>query len=159
MTRGRAKGKKSAPRPGMNPVAETRDHYRYFLAIPTRWIDNDMFGHVNNVAYYRFFETVIVRFTMDEAGLDIRTCDLVPYAVESMCRYLKPMSYPDTIEAGLRVARLGSTSVTYELGLFVEGSREPAATGHIVQVFVGRKSERPEPIPPSIRAVFARFHI
>ena len=138
---------------------ERREDYRYFMTIPTRWMDNDMLGHVNNVTYYRFFEAVVVRFSMEEGGLDWHNDPAIPYAVESMCRYWRPVSYPETVDAGLRVSRMGASSVTYEIGLFTAGAPEPAATGHFVHVFIDRTTERPRPIPPAMRAVFEKFRV
>ncbi|MBM3565849.1 MAG: acyl-CoA thioesterase, partial [Alphaproteobacteria bacterium] len=120
---------------------ERRAHYRYFMSIPTRWMDNDMLGHVNNVTYYRFFEAIVVRFSMDVGRLDWHGDPVIPYAVESMCRYWRPVSYPETVEAGLRVGRMGNSSITYEIALFTEGADEPAATGHFVHVFIDRRTE------------------
>ena len=136
---------------------DRRENYRYIMSIPTRWMDNDMLGHVNNVTYYRFFEAVVVRFSMEEGGLDWHKDPVIPYAVESMCRYWRPVSYPETVDARLRIGRIGTSSVTYEIGLFTDGAAEPAATGHFVHVFIGRTSERPQPIPPAMRAVFEKF--
>ena len=136
---------------------ERREAYRYAMSIPTRWMDNDMLDHVNNVTYYRFFEAVVVRFLMEEGGLDWHNDPIIPYAVESMCRYWRPVSYPETVDAHLRIGRIGTSSVTYEIGLFTDGAAEPAATGHFMHVFIGRTSERPQPIPPAMRVVFEKF--
>jgi acyl-CoA thioester hydrolase len=135
---------------------ETRDDYPYRLAIPTRWIDNDMLGHVNNVVFYRYFETIIVKFLID-CGLDWKKDRVVGFTVESLCRYWRPLSYPETIDAGLKVGRLGRTSCRYEIGLFGENSPAPAATGYFVHVFVDRDSEKPEPVPAKLRRALERY--
>ena len=130
-----------------------RSGYRHFLAIPTRWLDNDSYGHVNNVAYYSYFDTVVNEHLIRAGGLDIGNDPIVGYVVETSCRFRKPLTFPETIDAGLRVTRLGATSVTYEIGIFRQGDDEPAATGRFVHVWVDRATQRPAPIPPRIRAV------
>ena len=131
---------------------ETRDRYRYFLAIPTRWMDNDSYGHVNNVTYYSYFDTAVNEHLIRCGGLDIAGDPAIGYAVETSCRFAKPLSFPEAIDVGLRVVRLGTTSVTYEIGIFRRGDDEPAAAGRFVHVWVDRASERPVPIPARIRA-------
>lgn len=136
---------------------ETRDRYRHFLGVQTRWSDNDIYGHVNNVTYYSYFDTVVNCFLIAEGGLDIRDGKVVGVAVETMCRFRKPIAYPEAIEAGLRVGKLGNSSVRYEIGIFREGEDEAAASGHFVHVFVDRDSNAPVPIPASIRAALERL--
>jgi acyl-CoA thioester hydrolase len=132
--------------------AGLRAGYPYFLAIPTRWIDNDVYGHVNNVTYYSYFDTVVNEHLIRVGELDIARDPIVGYVVETLCRYRKPLTFPEALDAGLRVVKLGTTSVTYEIGLFREGDDEPAATGHFVHVWVDRNTQRPASIPPRIRA-------
>lgn len=134
-----------------------RDDYPYRLAIPTRWMDNDMLGHVNNVVFYRYFEAVVVDFLTKEAKLDWLNDPHTCYSLESMCRFWKPLSYPETVEARLRIGHIGTSSVRYEVALFSEGKPGPAATGHFVHAFVDRKTERPTPIPAPIKQVFENF--
>ena len=129
-----------------------RPGYRHFLLIPTRWMDNDSYGHVNNVTYYSYFDTVVNEHLIRFGGLDVGNDPVVGYVVETRCRYRKPLTFPETVDAGLRVARLGATSVTYEIGIFRQGDDEPAATGHFVHVWVDRATQRPAPIPRRIRA-------
>ncbi len=129
-----------------------RPDYRHFLAIPTRWMDNDVYGHVNNVVYYSYFDTVINRFLIERGGLDIHESAIVGVAAESGCRFRESFAYPETIDAGLRVGYLGNSSVRYEIGLFREGKDEAAAEGHFVHVFVERGVQKPVPIPAAIRA-------
>ena len=136
---------------------ERRGDYRHFLVITTRWMDNDLYGHVNNVVYYSFFDTVINQYLIRAGGLDIHDGPVIGLAVESTCRFHRPLAYPDPVDAGLRVGKLGRTSVRYESGLFAARADEPAATGHCVHVFVERQSRRPTPIPEPIRAALARL--
>ena len=134
-----------------------RADFPHFLAIPTRWMDNDVYGHVNNVVYYSYFDTVINEYLIREGGLDIHDGGVVGYCVESHCRYLAPLAFPETIAAGMRVAHLGKSSVRYEIALFREGEDAPAATGWFVHVFVARPDDRPTAIPPGIRACLERL--
>ena len=136
---------------------ETRDRYRHFLGIQTRWSDNDIYGHVNNVTYYSYFDTVVNCFLIAEGGLDIRDGKVIGVAVETMCRFNKPIVYPEAIEAGLRVGKLGNSSVRYEIGIFREGEHEAAASGHFVHVFVDRNTNAPVPIPAPIRRALERI--
>ena len=138
-------------------MTETRDGYPHFLAIPTRWSDNDLYGHVNNVTYYSYFDTVVNRFLIDEGGHDIWKGPVIGVAVETMCQFKQPLAYPETVEAGLRVGRLGNASVRYEIGIFRQGAAEAAAFGHFVHVFVGRRDNKPVSIPTKIRKALARI--
>jgi len=132
--------------------ARERSRYRYFLAIPTRWMDNDSYGHVNNVTYYSYFDTAVNEHLIRAGGLDIRDGSEIGIVVETMCRFHRSLSFPDTVEAGLVVTKLGRTSVRYEIGLFRLGDEAAAAAGHFVHVWIDRKSQQPVPIPPGIRA-------
>lgn len=132
-----------------------REQYAQWRALPTRWADNDVYGHVNNAAYYGFFDTAVNSFLIEEAGLDIHAGAVIGLVVETGCAYFAPLAYPETVEAGLRVARLGNSSVSYEIGLFAEGAAEPAAQGYFVHVYVDRETRRPVPIPKSMRTVLA----
>lgn len=135
--------------------APLRHDYRHFITIPTRWMDNDTYGHVNNVTYYSYFDTAVNAHLIDSGGLEIRTSPEIGLVVETMCRFHKPLSFPDVLEAGLRVANLGKSSVRYEIGLFLQGDDEAAATGHFVHVWVDRVSRRPVSVPPAIRSALA----
>ena len=143
----------------MPTLLETRAGYRHFLAIPTRWMDNDAYGHVNNVVYYSYFDTVINEYLIREGGLDIRDGSVAGYCVESNCRYHRPLSFPEAIDAGLRVAQLGNSSVRYEIGLFRKDEDKPAAQGHFVHVFVDRTKDKPTAIPQAIRACLEKLRI
>jgi acyl-CoA thioester hydrolase len=132
-----------------------RAEYPHFQPITTRWKDNDVYGHVNNVEYFSFFDTVINAFLIRDGGLDIHAGAIIGVCAESHCRFLRSLAFPDTVDAGLRVAHLGRTSVRYEIGLFASGEEEPAAEGWFVHVFVGRERRRPEAIPERLRAALA----
>ena len=135
-----------------------RDQYRHWLTQPTRWADNDIYGHVNNAAYYGFFDTVVNCFLIEQAGLDIHSGSVIGLVVETGCNYFAPLAYPQAIESGLRVARIGSSSVQYELGLFAEGHSEPAAQGRFVHVYVDRDSRRPVQLPDKMRTALETIH-
>jgi acyl-CoA thioester hydrolase len=135
----------------------SRSGYPHTLSIPTRWQDNDVYGHVNNVEYYAFFDTVINRWLITEGGLDIHSGEVIGLCAESHCRFDAPIAFPDTVDAGLRVSRLSRRSVTYEIGLFREGTDEPLAEGWFVHVFVDRETRRPHEIPPAVREALERL--
>lgn len=137
--------------------AGRRAHYPHVTAVPTRWHDNDLYGHVNNTIYYAYFDTVINEYLIHAGGLDIFTGPVIGVAVESMCRFHRSFRFPEVIEAGLRVGRLGRSSVRYEIALFPEGGDEASATGYFVHVFVDRATRRPTEIPPPLREALARL--
>lgn len=132
-----------------------RAAFAYELAIPTRWADNDVYGHVNNTVYYRWFDTVINTWLIAEGGLDPATGEAIGLCVESGCRYFAPCAFPETVIAALRVTKLGTSSVRYEVGIFRE--EQLVALGHFVHVFVDRAERRPTPHPPRIRACLERL--
>ena len=138
---------------------ETRDRYPHFLSIQTRWSDNDIYGHVNNVTYYSYFDTVVNCFLIDQGGLDIETDSVIGVAVETMCKFNKPLAYPEVLESGLRGGKLGNSSVRYEIGIFQEGAAEAAAMGHFVHVFVDRATGKPAPIPDAIRSALEQIKV
>ncbi|PID61953.1 MAG: thioesterase [Gammaproteobacteria bacterium] len=125
----------------------------------TRWVDNDSYGHLNNAVYYSVFENTLMRWLEVEQGLDTAGGEVRCYTVESGCRFLEAVRYPDDIVCTLRVARIGNSSVRYELAIFTEGAEEPAAAGHVVDVFVDSQSERPVSIPAPFVAAFERIHV
>jgi acyl-CoA thioester hydrolase len=129
----------------------TRDQYAYFLPIQTRWMDNDAYGHVNNVAYYSYFDTVANHYLIHRGGLDIENSPVIGVVAESQCNYRKPLSYPQVIEAGLRVDFLGNRSAQYGIAIFSQGASESAAFGRFVHVFVDRVSNRPVALPIALR--------
>ena len=142
-----------------SPEANTRAAYRHFLAIPTRWMDNDTYGHVNNVVYYSYFDTVINEYLIRQGGLDIHDGPVIGLAIETFCQFHASLSFPEAIDAGLRVAKLGRSSVRYEIGLFRQGRDAPAATGHFVHVFVERATQRSTAIPDPIRTALAALQV
>lgn len=125
------------------PALVERAAYRHFLPIGTRWMDNDVYGHVNNVVYYSYFDTVVNAYLIGAGALDLERGETIGLVVETQCNYFAPLTFPERVEAGLRVARLGSSSVRYEVGLFREGEVTPAAQGHFVHVYVDRATRRP----------------
>ena len=137
--------------PGRDARDDTRADYRHFLAIATRWMDNDTYGHVNNVTYYSYFDTVVNEHLIRQGGLDIRGGVVVGLVVETSCRFYRPLSFPETVDAGIRVAKLGRSSVSYEIALFREGEPTPAASGRFVHVWVDRAAMKPTAIPPRVR--------
>lgn len=143
----------------MNPKQERREHYKHFRQIPTRWRDNDVYHHINNVIYYEFFDTVINGYLMKQGGLDFSNGDMVGFAVETHCQFLKPIRFPDVIEAGLRVAKLGNSSVRYEIGIFKVDDKEPSAVGYFVHVFVNRETQEPTRIAGQLRQAMEAIQI
>jgi acyl-CoA thioester hydrolase len=132
-----------------------REDYPRFLAIPTRWMDNDTYGHVNNVAYYSYFDTVVNEHLIEEGGLDIHAGPAMGLVVETRCLFHRPLTFPQIIDAGLRVTKLGTSSVTYDIGLFERGEDARAATGYFVHVWVERSTRKPTPVPAAIRVALA----
>ena len=138
---------------------EPRGAYAAFRPITTRWMDNDVYGHVNNVVYYAWFDTAVNRFLIDAGTLDIAASPVVGLVVETGCRYHASVAYPDTVAIGLRVAHLGTSSVRYELAVFRNDEDVAAAEGHFVHVFVERGSQRPVAIPEAARAILGRITV
>lgn len=139
-----------------NPLkSQTRSDYAHFLSIPTRWMDNDIYGHVNNVNYYSFFDTAVNRYLIDAGVLDIHNGTTVGFVVETQCQYFAPIAFPDTVHAGIRVAQLGNRSVRYEVGLFRNDEDTPSAAGHFVHVYVDRASGQSTAIPAATRDFLA----
>lgn len=141
----------------IRPKIGARADYKHFQDLPTRWMDNDVYGHLNNVVYYSLFDTLINRYLIDEGRLDFRDGPVIGFAVESLCRYHKSFAYPDVIQGGLRIGKLGTSSVRYEIGLFAAGEDTARAEGHFVHVFVDRATEKPIPIPEPMRTAMARL--
>ena len=135
------------------PLAESRCGYKAFRTISTRWMDNDTYGHVNNVIYYSWFDTAVNAYLIEQGVLDIHRGETVGLVIETQCNYFSSLAFPQTVEAGIRVARLGSSSVRYEVGLFAQGDSLTAAKGHFIHVYVDKQSRRPVPLPSNLRAV------
>ena len=134
-----------------------RSDYVHFQPITTRWHDNDVYGHVNNVVYYSFFDSAVNTYLIEAGGLDIHDGEVVGFVVSSNCDYFASIAFPDLIEVGLRVGKLGNSSVQYELAIFKVGEEQACAAGHFVHVFVDRQSNRPVAIPEALRAALARL--
>ena len=134
-----------------------RDRYPYLQRIPTRWMDNDIYAHVNNVTYYSYFDTVINTWLIAQGGLDIQAGREIGLCAESHCRFLAPIAFPQTVEAGLCVEKLGRSSVRYGIGLFIEGQPPPVAEGWFVHVFVDRATRAATPIGPRMRDALQRL--
>ena len=131
----------------------SRSDYRVHRLIPTRWMDNDTYGHVNNVVYYSWFDTVVNAWLIEQGLLDIHHGNPIGLVVETGCRYNRSVAFPEIVEAGLRIAKLGNSSVRWEVGLFTAGHEAPAAEGHFVHVYVDRETRRPAPLPDAWRQV------
>ena len=132
-----------------------RSDFRVLRAITTRWHDNDHYGHVNNVVYYAYFDTAVNGFLIEASGTDIRDLSAIGIVAETSCRFLRELSFPDTVWAGLALERLGNSSVVYRIGLFRNDENEPAALGRFVHVYVDAATRRPVPVPARIRAALA----
>ena len=129
-----------------------RDDFTAWRTLPTRWADEDVYGHVNNVVYYSYFDTAVNGWLIDATGSDIRSLPAIGIVAETSCRFLQPLRFPDVVEAGLACERLGRSSVTYRIGLFAAGADDPAAIGRFVHVYVDRQTRAVVPVPEPIRA-------
>ena len=136
--------------PAARPAPEPRDAYRHFTSLTTRWMDNDAYGHLNNVVYYSLFDTAVNRYLIEAGALDIQRSPVIGLVVETHCNYFASIEFPQSVDAGLRVAHRGSSSVRYEIGLFAAGQPLTAARGHFIHVYVDRDSRRPAPLPPEL---------
>jgi len=133
------------------PAPHTRADYVWYTDITTRWADNDIYGHVNNVMYYSYFDTIVNRYLIEIGGLDIHHGNVIGLVVDSGCSYFSPIAFPDRLDGGLRVAHLGHSSVYYEIGVFKEGAEATTAQGQFVHVFVDRETRKPVAIPADLR--------
>lgn len=139
------------------PPPARRQQFRRFHPITTRWHDNDVFGHVNNVVYYSFFDTAVTSFLIERGLITLEGAGPVFVVVETGCRYRREIAFPDRVAVGMRVVRLGTSSVRYELAVFRNDEAEAAAEGHFVHVLVEREGMRPRPIPEAARAALAEL--
>ncbi len=139
------------------PAPQARSAYQAFRSISTRWADNDVYGHVNNVVYYSWFDTAVNAHLIEQGVLDIHAGTTIGLVIETQCNYFAPLAFPQMVEAGIRVARLGGSSVRYEVGLFAQGESMTAAAGHFVHVYVDRETRRPVPVPGTLRAVLEKL--
>lgn len=137
----------------------SRALYKQFYPLSTRWNDNDIYGHVNNVAYYAYFDSAVNRYLIEQGGLDIHGGETVAFVVNSQCHYLAPIAYPDEIEVAVGVKRLGNSSVTYGVAIFKAGQQDAIAYGDFVHVFVQRSSNKSVTIPEAIRAALIAIQI
>lgn len=152
--------------PAMNPPDSPsrvqppqRASYPVFRSIGTRWMDNDVYGHVNNVVYYSWFDTAVNAYLIESGALDIHTGQTIGLVVQTQCDYFASLAFPEQVEAGIRVARIGSSSVRYEVGLFAARAATAAAAGHFVHVYVDRATRRPAPLPAPLRAALERLRV
>jgi acyl-CoA thioester hydrolase len=134
------------------PTPHHRDGYHYFQPIPTRWMDNDVYGHVNNVVYYSYFDTVVNQYLIQRGALDIEDSQVVGLVVETGCQYFASIAFPDVVIAGLRVAKVGNSSVRYEIGIFRNAEPSASAQGFFIHVYVDRTTRRPASLPAKLRA-------
>ncbi len=135
------------------PQAAPRSAYKVWRTLGTRWMDNDAYGHVNNVVYYSWFDTAVNGYLIEQGVLDIHHGETIGLVVETQCHYFAPLAFPQAVQAGIRVVRLGASSVRYEVGLFAQGAPLTAAKGHFIHVYVDRQSRRPVPLPLKLKSV------
>jgi len=141
------------------PQAQPRSAYARFSTITTRWMDNDIYGHVNNVTYYSYFDTAVNTYLIEAGVLDIHQGEVIGLVIETHCNYFAPLSFPNPVEAGIRVAHVGRSSVRYEIGLFESGVDTAAACGHFVHVYVDRTTRRPVDLPAPFVAALQRIQL
>jgi acyl-CoA thioester hydrolase len=141
----------------VKPQAQARSAYKVFRDISTRWMDNDAYGHVNNVVYYSWFDTAVNAHLIEQGVLDIHQGSTIGLVVETQCHYFAPLAFPQPVQAGLRVAHLGRSSVRYEVGLFAQGEPLTAAHGHFVHVYVDRQTRRPVALPAELKTVLEKL--
>ncbi len=141
----------------MHNSPSTRSEFSVCYAITTRWNDNDIYGHVNNVTYYSFFDTAVNRFLIEQGGLNIHEDNIVAFVVSSRCDYHSPVAYPENIEVGIQVKKLGNSSVTYRLAIFKPSENVAIASGEFVHVFVNRQTNKSVSIPENIRSALTQL--
>ena len=138
-------------------MASTRETFRHFQVIATRWADNDIYGHVNNVVYYSYFDTIVNQYLIEQHVLDIEKSTVIGLVVETQCQYFSPITFPDVVHAGLRVSKLGNSSVRYEIGLFRNDEKTASAQGHFIHVYVDRASRRSVALPDDLRSALQKI--
>ncbi|MPR12354.1 acyl-CoA thioesterase [Microvirga tunisiensis] len=141
------------PSAGLRLLPDTRDAYRQFVEITTRWSDNDAYGHVNNVVYYAWFDSAVNRILIEGGVLDVQNSSVIGLVVQSQCQYFRTISYPEIVQVGVRAGHIGNSSVRYELAVFTAGNADAAAQGNFVHVYVDRASNRPVPLPEPLRTL------
>lgn len=142
----------------MRMEPKQRSDYRHFHAITTRWMDNDAYGHVNNIVYYSWFDTAVNQFLIANGVLDIENSPTIGLVIETQCNYFAAVAFPDSVSAGIRVSRLGNSSVRYEVGIFREEEDVACAQGHFVHVYVDRATREPVALPEPVRALLQTIH-
>ncbi|MGE4370035.1 MAG: acyl-CoA thioesterase [Burkholderiaceae bacterium] len=140
------------------PSPRPRTDFPHFQTITTRWMDNDVYGHVNNVTYYSYFDTAVNRYLIEAGALDIHAGEVIGLVVNTGCHYFAPIAFPQQLDAGVAVAHIGSSSVRYEVGVFVQGESTTAAHGHFVHVYVDKATRRPVPLPPELRRALEQLY-
>ncbi|HEY8607596.1 MAG TPA: thioesterase family protein [Noviherbaspirillum sp.] len=143
----------------MRAEPKTRSDFRHFHPITTRWMDNDAYGHVNNVVYYSWFDTAVNQFLITHGVLEIERSPVIGLVIETQCNYFASVAFPERVTAGIRVSKLGNSSVRYEVGIFREDEDAAAAQGHFVHVYVDRESRRPASIPAPMRALLQTIEV
>lgn len=143
--------------PPSRPRPEARSAYKVYRSIGTRWEDNDVYGHVNNVVYYSWFDTAVNAYLIEQGALDIHQGQTIGLVIETHCNYFAPLAFPDAVEAGLRVAHMGTSSVRYEVGIFAQGAPQAAACGHFIHVYVDQATRRPVPLPANLKNVLEKL--
>ncbi|WP_180076987.1 thioesterase family protein [Acinetobacter sp. YH12251] len=141
----------------MKPETKRRQNYRFLFPIQTRWADNDMYGHVNNVTYYSYFDTAANALLIQHAGFDLQNTPIIGLVVDSACSFLQELSYPEIIEVGVAIEKIGNSSLRYDLAIFKQGQNEAAAQGHFVHVFVDRQTRKSTSIPEDMRDALTQF--
>lgn len=139
------------------PVLKTRDQFKFFLDIQTRWADNDIYGHVNNVTYYSYFDTAANALLIQKTGFNIHQSQSIGLVVDSACSFFQELSFPEIIQVGVAIGKIGNTSLRYELAIFKQGQDQSSAQGHFVHVFVDRETRKTVPISESTRDVLEKF--
>jgi acyl-CoA thioester hydrolase len=149
----------SRPAPGARSEPDTREDYAHFVQITTRWMDNDVYRHVNNVVYYSFFDTAVNQYMLEQGVLDFESSATVSLVVDTGCTFFAPIRFPDRVHCGLRVVHIGTSSVRYEIGVFRNDEQRTAARGHFVHVSCDRETQAPVPMPAALRAALKRLRV
>ncbi len=145
--------------PVNRPQPQARSSYAHFQRLTTRWMDNDVYGHVNNVVYYSWFDAAVNRYLIEQGALDIHHGETIGLVIETQCNYFQPVAFPQEVDVGIRVAQMGRSSVRYEVGIFIAGQGESAASGHFVHVYVDRAQRRPVALPDALRSALDKLLI
>lgn len=141
----------------MKPIIKQRQEYNFFLPIQTRWADNDIYGHVNNVTYYSYFDTAANALLIQHTGFDIHHSPIIGLVVNSSCHFMQELTYPEIIEVAVGIQKIGNSSLTYDLAIFKQGQNQAAAQGSFIHVFVRRKDKKSTPIPEEMRSALEKF--